>query len=126
MKNLVRLSALMLLLSFTLSGCYYDKEDLLYPAQTICDTSNVTYSKTIAGIMSAHCNKCHSTLLQSGGYITDTYADLSLIATVDGPLWKGVDWQYSGSKNMPQNEPQLTDCELAKIKIWIDKGAPNN
>ena len=79
MKNVIRLATLLLLISFTLSGCYYDKENELYPSpRTVCDTTNVTYSKSIVPIMVANCNVCHSTALQQGYIITDNYNDLSV------------------------------------------------
>ena len=42
--------------SFT--ACYYDKKDQVYPQVVVaaCDTTNVTYSLTVAGILNANCN----------------------------------------------------------------------
>ena len=118
--HLIFFSLLIVFSSVYFSGCYYDNEASLYPDQ-VCDTTNVTYSVTIKGIMSANCNNCHGS--PSAGVITDTYGSLkSLVNT--GKL-RGVVLHLSGYQSMPQNT-SMTDCEIDKIGIWIDKGAPNN
>ncbi len=126
MKNVIRLASLLLLISITLTGCYYDKENELYPSpKTVCDTTHVTYSKSIVPIMVANCNVCHSTALQQGYIITDTYNDLSGLASPDGPLYNGINW-VGGVSKMPKGGAKLSDCDVAKINIWIRAGAPNN
>ncbi len=125
MKNLVRLAAFLLLISFTLTGCYYDKESELYRSSAVCDTNIVTYSHSIVPIMVANCNSCHNTALASGGVITDTYADLSLVAAPGGTLYNGVNWVGDLSP-MPKNLSKLSACDLTKINKWIAAGAPNN
>jgi mono/diheme cytochrome c family protein len=120
-KGIFILSGLLLLFS----ACYNDNEYDLYPfSSTPCDSSNVTYSQTIAPIMSANCNVCHSTAVASGNVTTDTWTGLSTVA-LNGKLWGGVSWA-SGYKNMPNGGSQLSPCELGKIKKWINQGAPNN
>ncbi len=120
-KGAFILSSLVLLLS----SCYNDNEYDLYPFPSApCDSSNVTYAGTIAPIMSANCNVCHSTALASGGVITDTYTDLSTWAA-SGSLWAGVSWA-SGYNPMPKQSSQLSPCDLGKIKKWINQGYPNN
>jgi len=94
---------------FMATGCYYDNEEYLYGNNTQpCDTSNVTYSAVVAPIMTANCNGCHSTASPSGNISTDNHTGLSTIAL-----------NAKGGK-------KLTNCELAKIRIWIQAGAPNN
>lgn len=124
MKNLIRFSAIFLLISTILSGCYYDKENELYPSPPNCDTSGVmTYSRSIAPVMAANCNVCHSTALASGGVITDNYSGLSSVAA-NGALWAAVSW--SGGVQMPKGSEKLSDCDLTKIQKWIGAGYPNN
>jgi len=61
MKNLIRLTAIFLIMSFAMSGCYYDKENELYPYTACGDTTNVTYSQSIAHVADVpdliHCGK---------------------------------------------------------------------
>jgi len=110
------------MISFT--GCYYDDEDNLYPQVGGCDTSNVTYSATISVIMSSNCNSCHSGSTPQGNLKTDNYTDLKTIAD-NGKLWGAVNHE-NGFSQMPKDRPKLSDCDLSKIRIWIDGGALNN
>lgn len=107
------------------SGCYNDNEYDLYPfSSSPCDSTNVSYSKTIVPVMNSHCNVCHSTNVQSGNVITDTYEGLSTQAS-NGNLWGVVNWE-NGYIPMPKGGSKLPACDLAKIKNWINQGAPNN
>jgi mono/diheme cytochrome c family protein len=124
MKNIIRVAVVLMVISLTLTGCYYDKENELYPAMADCDTTDaITYSGSIAPIMAANCNVCHSTSAASAGVITDNYNDLYIIAT-NGSLWAAVSW--SGAVRMPKGSDQLSDCDLTKINKWIEDGAPDN
>ncbi len=125
MKNLIRLASILLLMSFILSGCYYDKENELFKSTAVCDTAVVTYAHSIAPIMVANCNVCHNTTLASGGIITDTYPDLSSMAAPGGMLWNAVNG-FNGLELMPKNQPKLSNCDLVKINKWILAGALNN
>lgn len=109
---------------FLISACYNDNEEDLYPQQVTCDTSNVTYSITILPVIQGNCNVCHSSASPSGGVITDNYTGLSIVA-LNGKLWGTINWDQ-GYSHMPQYSSKLSDCNLKKIKIWIDAGAPNN
>jgi hypothetical protein len=122
MKNFLRLLSVILLFSITMTGCYYDKEDVLYPAEN-CDTVLVTYTLSIAPIMTANCNVCHSTALATANVITDNYDSLFIVAQ-NGRLWAAVN--HTGTFKMPKDQPKLPVCDLAKIKKWIDTLFPIN
>jgi len=107
-----------------LSSCYYDNAEDLYPQSPECDTLNVTYSSTIAPIMSASCNDCHGESFANANVRTDNYDDLKTIAD-DGRLWGTVNHE-SGYSPMPKDRPKLNDCDLKKIEIWLDNGALND
>jgi len=106
------------------TSCYYDNEEELYPQPIECDTSNVTYSSSIAPIMSNSCNDCHGGVAPAAGIETDTYEGLKIIAD-DGRL-RGVVNHESGYSPMPKDRPKLNDCDLTKIGIWLDNGALND
>ena len=122
MKIPIRLSPIFILTIFALSGCYYDKENELYPYTGCGDTTNVTYSQSIAPIMVANCNICHSAGNPSGGVVTSNYDGLSIVAQ-NGHLWADVNWE---GDPMPKGGDKLSVCDLAKIKKWVDAGSPNN
>lgn len=106
-----------------ISGCYYDKEDLLYGNIT-CDTTAVTYSQTIKGILNNNsCMSCHSGTGASAGVNLDTYTNVKTFVT-NGKLYGSVS-HASGFVAMPVGG-SISSCDVKKIKAWIDAGAPNN
>jgi len=116
-----------LFLAFSLiaiSGCSYHNEEELYPKEAECDTTNVTYVNKIAPIMENNCNSCHSGVSPNAGVITDNYEDLKTIAA-NGQLWGAVNHE-PGYAPMPRNQPKLPECELKKIRSWIDNGTPRD
>lgn len=107
-----------------LASCYNDNEEDLYPQTSDCDSTNVTYSATIAPIMATSCNGCHSSAAASGGVVTDTHDGLKAIAS-NGKLYGAVN-HATGFSPMPQGGSKLAQCTIDKIKTWVDAGAPNN
>jgi hypothetical protein len=113
----------LVIIILSMNSCYYDKEEVLYP-QTVCDTAVITYSQTIAPIISSFCNSCHGGTTPSAGIKLDTYTDAKMQVT-NGRLWGAVSHATNYSP-MPKNAPQLNACNLSKIRKWLDAGAPNN
>jgi cytochrome c5 len=122
-NKLLKLAAMAGLFMAMTTGCAYDKEDELYPQAPECDTANVTYSQTIAPIMTQSCNVCHSTTVATAGIVTDNYDALRVIA-VNGSLSAAVN--HTGPFPMPKDGEKLSDCNLARITKWVDSGTPNN
>lgn len=126
MKKNISKYFLFALVVLSFSSCYYDNEEELYPSVITCDTITVTYSATIAPILTTNCNGCHNTASASasgGGVILDTYSQASTYA-LSGKLF-GVVSHTSGSP-MPKGGAKIDDCSIAKIKKWAAAGAPNN
>lgn len=87
-----------------------------------CDTTEVTYSLKIEPILTAKCTGCHTGGDPQGGITLDNYADASSVALL-GPMLDAV--QHTGDATpMPYNSPQLPECEIELIRIWIENGAP--
>jgi hypothetical protein len=121
-----KIAFLFLVIIFVFSTCYYDKADLLYPSiNNQCDTSNVTYQLTIQPLMSSYCLGCHSNnnAAASGGNIK--LQDYASVQANIAKIYSAVS-QQSGTSPMPKNSNKLSDCIITEIKIWKDKGAPNN
>lgn len=109
--------------AFAIAGCYYDKEDLLY--NSACDTTNVTYSSTITGILNSYgCKSCHSGASASGNINLETYANVKARVT-DGKLFGAIN-HSAGFTPMPDGSAKMNSCDINKVKAWIDAGAPNN
>ncbi|HRP00505.1 MAG TPA: hypothetical protein PLN54_13800, partial [Flavobacteriales bacterium] len=72
--------AVPLLLLLPLAGCYYDKEEVLYP-NSFCNTTNVTWSGTIQPLVTSRCASpgCHV----PGGQAPDLSTYTAFKAQVD-------------------------------------------
>ena len=108
------------------SSCYYDVEQQLYPGNANCDTtSSVNYSLTVRTILSNNnCIGCHSGTTASGNVKLDTYAGVQIVAQ-NGKLYGGIA-HLPGFVAMPQGGNKMSNCDIVKIKKWIDQGAINN
>lgn len=109
----------------SITGCYYDVEDRLYPKAN-CDTTNITYSQTIVSILQNYgCLSCHSGTAASGGNIPlDTYDGLKTYAQ-NGHLGGSIN-QSAGFSAMPLGGSKMNTCDITKITVWINSGLPNN
>jgi uncharacterized protein YceK len=111
-----------------LSGCYFDKEDKLYPkpSTSLCDTTSVTFTATVLPIMMQGCatSACHDATSQSGGYNLTTYTGVK-VAVDDGKL-VGCIRQQSGFDAMPKSAAKLDDCSINKVARWVNLGAKND
>lgn len=123
MKRIIASLTIVFVVIISANSCKNDNAALLYPPDA-CDTTNVTYSGTILPIIRDNCYRCHAGSQTVGPFNLDSYADLSIRAA-NGQLWGAVSHQ-SGFSPMPKDAPQLSDCNLAKIKKWLDDGYPNN
>ena len=112
------------IITFFLTGCYYDKAQLIYPINT-CDTTNAKYSTTVVPILSTNCYVCHSGTASSGGGIAlDNYTTLKTYVT-NGQLLNSIN-QNGVVPAMPLNATILSTCDISQITAWINSGALNN
>jgi hypothetical protein len=122
MKRNLRYFFLLGFLSLHIPGCISKNEVELYP----CDTTNMSYQKNIVPIIRQNCYKCHDSgnanLFAENNYL-DSYDSLKF--HVDFGLINNIE-HVPGAKAMPKGAPMLPDCEIAKIRAWIQQGALNN
>jgi len=111
-----------LFITLTISGCYYDNEEDLYLGSNTCDTTNVTYSTSVAPVFAGYCNSCHSGNAPSGNIKTDSYSSVAANIT----RIRGAINHEPGFLAMPQNGGSLSGCDLTKIDIWIRQGMLDN
>jgi len=86
-----------------------------------CDTTHLSYSK-VNSILSTYCLGCHNQNNFSGGWNLDNYEDVKIAAS-SGYLLGTVEW-LPGYSKMPQSSPKIPDCDILKIKKWINDGMP--
>ena len=126
MKRLVLAMAVIGIGMLLMTGCYYDKADQVYPVDGgSCDTSVVRLSVELDAIMSAHCYACHGGTADLGAGIQLQDYELLKIYADNGVLYSSISHD-GGASNMPKGAPKLSDCDIAKFRIWIEDGAPNN
>lgn len=107
------------------SGCRNDVQLPNIP----CDTAH-TFKVAILPILNKNCSVggCHVGNNAPNGVLLDTYpqvkAQLVLINNI--PKLLGVIRHDAGFDPMPQGRPQLDNCSITKIKMWIDAGAQDN
>jgi cytochrome c5 len=128
MKKLAHIlaPASILALVMTSTGCYYDKEELLYPG-TSCDTTTATYSLKVKPIIDANCNVCHSAANapnNGSNIVLDNYQGLKNYALPPKQRLMGSIQQLSGFSAMPKGQGRLSDCDISKIQAWINAGTP--
>ena len=88
-----------------------------------CSTDNVSFSTYVKPAL-ASCTTCHKTGNAGGGINLDSYAGFKS-AAISGKLYGALSWS-NGFMAMPQGGSKLPDCNINKIKSWIDAGAANN
>jgi len=120
-----RIFTSLVVLSFALSivSCAYHVEDELYPPD-VCDTINVTYSGTIAGIIMTQCFDCHDAQALESGIPLEGYTNLK--SMVDANRLIGALRHLNGFSPMPKDRGFLPECEILQIEKWVANGAPNN
>lgn len=111
------------MVSLIVSSCYYDNEEELYPENT-CKTDNMSYTNDVLPILEDNCYSCHNQASNQGGVTLEGYSNLKVY--VDNGKLLGVIKHEDGFPAMPQGQPQLGQCQIAKIEGWINQGASDN
>ncbi|MEI6949310.1 hypothetical protein V9K67_19145 [Paraflavisolibacter sp. H34] len=89
-----------------------------------CATANMKFATDIRPILVANCFECHGNGLEEEGVNFDTYEGVRKVAK-NGKL-VGTITHAKGYKPMPYKRPKLPDCEISRIKAWVDQGYLNN
>lgn len=103
-----------------ISGCYYDKEELLYPGSVVnCNTINAHFTD-VKPIIQAKCatTGCHNAASAAGNTVLETYDQISSKAA-------RINQRALIDRTMPPSPP-LTTTDIGILKCWINSGAPNN
>jgi hypothetical protein len=107
----------------TWSGCYYDVRSELYP-DSFCDTANIAFATTIEPIIQGNCALpgCHV----AGGTGTGDFTTYEgfLAQVENGAVPQAI--QHTGYVSPMPPSGKLPDCDIKKILLWVNAGAPNN
>ncbi len=102
------------------AGCTYSKAA---PEVAPCEATpqSVTYAGVISPIFEANCRQCHSG--RGGGIDFSNYQGISRFPSED--LLGSIEHAPSYSP-MPKGRAKLSECDIKRIKVWIEAGKPNN
>ena len=92
--------------------------------ETTCNIESISFSNDINPIIETFCKGCHSGSFPSGGISLENYNTIIEVVN-SGQLIGAVTWS-DGFSRMPQNQDQLDNCNIDKIKAWINDGAKDN
>ena len=118
-------SILLLILSITAFGCYWENEESLYPEPEICDTLFISFAVDIVPILSNNCYTCHSNLNApefTNGIAFEDYEDVAASSS----LIVGAINRLEGFPQMPKNRDKLDTCLINTIEAWVNQGSLNN
>ena len=110
---------ILLVLSTSITSCYYDVEDELY---ITCEApEEVSFSEDVNPLIQQGCaiSGCHVSS-NSNRVNLETYQEIK--ASVDNGSFQSY---VIVDRSMPPSGP-LNDCEIAILNKWINQGAPNN
>lgn len=123
-KFRIALFGLIFVLITFFTTCEYSNVESKFPN---CDTVNVSYSKVVKPILATNCYRCHGTNSNdnSGGIDLENYDILKIFAG-NGYLYGDIAQLPFPYHAMPPDGGKLSNCEIIKIKAWINLGYPNN
>jgi len=88
-----------------------------------CDVTAISYKDNISIIINTNCLGCHNSSNLSGGISLADHASVQGVA-LSGKLYNAVA-QNGAATAMPLGG-KLSDCDIKKIKAWVDSGSLNN
>ncbi len=89
-----------------------------------CDTTVFTFSGAVYPVIEQSCLGCHNNSLQSGNVNLEGYANVKAAAD-NGSLLGSIRWD-AGYVPMPPSGSKLPECQITRIRKWIEAGAPDD
>lgn len=130
MKKLAPFLIFILSIFISLHSCKKENvEDLVKvnnPIETpdSCGAENISFKDFVYPLIDQQCNGCHNANVQSGSINLEGYNNIK-VQVDNGKLYGSINHE-TGFKAMPPTGVKLPECDIRKIKIWIDEGATNN
>ncbi|HKR07167.1 MAG TPA: hypothetical protein VJY62_21195 [Bacteroidia bacterium] len=107
-----------------LIACSKDKFD--YSECPTADNKTVSYRADIKPIIDVSCSysPCHSAAPRDTSLVYD-FTDYNGLKGAIGSVYNRIVRPVNDPLHMPV-DAELKECDLAKLKIWIQNGAPEN
>lgn len=101
------------------TSCKHDPTEMPGPGDgnEQCDTVQVTYKYDVLPIFDQYCLSCHSGQSPQAGIDLENFSTVAALAQ-NGALLGSIKHE-AGFSPMPQGGNKLSDCDIAKIEIWI-------
>lgn len=100
-------------------------QNLDCPDDTTCVIEPpVSFAQDIFPIMDKYCIGCHSGNNPWAGLFLRDHAEIA-DASLNGDLLPSIRHD-AGFPEMPKDIDKLLDCDIEKVRLWIEAGAPNN
>jgi len=122
MSTLIKIT--ILISAATISGCYYDHEETLYPESKCTVPATSTFSGDVLLLLNRNCNSCHGGVSPSANINLTTHTEVMKYVN-NGSLMGSIN-HASGYSAMPKNSTKMSACEIETIQKWIDAGALSN
>ena len=87
-----------------------------------CDSASSGFAAVVQPMMDKYCVGCHAYPNASASVDLSSY--LGVKNSINQGLLKSID--HSGYYPMPKGGNKLSDCEIAQVRKWIQRGAPND
>jgi hypothetical protein len=110
-------------LFFFLASC--SKEKFNYSECPTVDSMMVSYNADIKSIVNANCVTCHYSNSTLDSTMTYDFSNYNGIKRAIGSVYNRIIRPVDDPLHMPVGI-KLSDCDLLKLKIWIQNGAPEN
>jgi hypothetical protein len=95
------------------------------PDDTTCViNAPVSFEFDVFPVIDKYCKGCHSGKNPWAGLFLRDYEEVKVIA--DSGKLVGVISHDTGFPQMPMNQSRLLQCDIDKIRMWVDEGAPDN
>jgi hypothetical protein len=122
-NKLISISILVLIVS--LSSCYYDNEEELYPFDNCNLPQEISYAADVEPIISSSCavSGCHVQGGEGNGVFDSYQAVAAKIDNGNGVFSNRV---FEVGDMAGPSYGNLADCEVETLRKWVEQGAPNN
>lgn len=126
---MIRQLALSLLCGLLLTSCYFDNEEDLFQyvdqaGGGSCEVMTAEFTADIVPLLTAYCTRCHQDRRTDGNVNLEGY-DRVIPYANDGSLL-GSTKHEAGFAAMPPSGGLIPACDIQKLTVWIEAGAPNN
>lgn len=105
------------------TSCSFDKEEEIF-AHEVCEPENITFSGFVKPLIDSKCIACHNSVNPSGNVNLESFN--SLKPHIENGKFLGSINHSPGFSPMPKGGTKLSDCDISKVKSWIDEGFANN